>query len=451
MRKFIITTFAVVCGSLATGSVMAQQSLDQLLQDVKKARSEMSAENKQREQRFQRERDNQRALLRDVQGQLSREEARSDSLTQQFNTNEQALSEMSENLRVQVGNFGEMFGVVRQVAGDTVGVVRSSLVSAQYPERGDVAKRLAEIKGLPSIDDLDALRILLFEEMVESGKVTRYPTTIVTADGNTEEADVVRVGVHNLVTGDRFLKYNAEDPVHSFVEELARQPQDRFRSMAADLFNASPGEVVGTAVDPSRGSLLGLLIQAPSLPERIDQGGVVGYVIIVLGIIGLLIAVWRLLYLSGVGSGIRRQLKSETASEKNPLGRILKVYDDNSDADTETLELKLDEAILREAPSLEKWQGGIKVLAAVAPLLGLLGTVTGMIATFQAITLFGTGDPKLMAGGISQALVTTVLGLCVAIPLVLLHSWVAGRSRALIEILEEQTAGIIARKAEADR
>ncbi|MGD8637210.1 MAG: MotA/TolQ/ExbB proton channel family protein, partial [Gammaproteobacteria bacterium] len=216
-------------------------------------------------------------------------------------------------------------------------------------------------------------------------------------------------------------------------------------------FEASPGEVVGTAVDPSRGSLLGLLIQAPSLRERIDQGGVVGYVIIVLGVIGLLIAVWRLLYLSGVGAGIRKQLKSETPNEKNPLGRILKVYDDNVDTDTETLELKLDEAILREAPNLEKWQGGIKVLAAVAPLLGLLGTVTGMIATFQAITLFGTGDPKLMAGGISQALVTTVLGLCVAIPLVLLHSWVAGRSRGLIEILEEQTAGIIARKAEASR
>ncbi|MGB5211827.1 MAG: MotA/TolQ/ExbB proton channel family protein, partial [Gammaproteobacteria bacterium] len=193
------------------------------------------------------------------------------------------------------------------------------------------------------------------------------------------------------------------------------------------------------------------LIQAPSLPERIDQGGVVGYVIIGLGIIGLLIALWRLLLLSGISSGMRKQLKSSEASEKNPLGRILKVYDDNRMNDTETLELKLDEAILREAPALEKWQGGIKVLAAVAPLLGLLGTVTGMIATFQAITLFGTGDPKLMAGGISQALVTTVLGLCVAIPLVLLHSWVAGRSRSLIEILEEQTAGMIAQKAESDR
>jgi len=451
MRKLAIITAAAIGATLSFNAVHAADSLDQLLQQVKKARSEMSAENKEREARFQRERDNQRALLREAQDELTREEKRSDSLTAQFNSNEQQLSEMAENLRVQVGNFGEMFGVVRQVAGDTVGVVRTSLVSAQFPERDEVAKRLAEIKGLPSIEDLDALRILLFEEMVESGKVTRFDSTIVTADGNEEPAQVVRVGVHNLIAGDRFLKFNTEDPAKSFIEELARQPQQRFRDLALNLFDASPGEVVAAAVDPSRGSLLGLLIQAPSLRERIDQGGVIGYVTIVLGVIGFLIAVWRLLYLSGVGAGIRKQLKSEAASEKNPLGRILKVYDENSDVDTETLELKLDEAILREAPTLEKWQGAIKVLAAVAPLLGLLGTVTGMIATFQAITLFGTGDPKLMAGGISQALVTTVLGLCVAIPLVLMHSWVAGRSRALIEILEEQTAGIIARKAESDR
>ena len=448
MRKQIITTVALIVGALVSVNAWSAGELDQLLNQVKKARGEMSEENKQREARFQRERNSQRALLREVQAELTAEEQRSDRLTSAFTANEQLLTEMSDNLQVQVGNFGELFGVVRQVAGDTVGQVRSSLVSAQYPDRSDVATRLAQIKGLPSIEDLDALRVLLFEEMVESGKVSRFPTTIVTADGRDEQADVVRVGVHNLITGDRFLTYDTET---GSIKELARQPQDRFRGAIDDLFEASPPTIVNTAVDPSRGSLLGLLIQAPSLSERIAQGGVVGYVIITLGIIGLLIALWRLVFLSGVSGGMRKQLKTSDPSEKNPLGRILKVYDENRMNDTETLELKLDEAILREAPALEKWQGGIKVLAAVAPLLGLLGTVTGMIATFQAITLFGTGDPKLMAGGISQALVTTVLGLCVAIPLVLLHSWVAGRSRSLIEVLEEQTAGMIAQKAEADR
>jgi len=448
MRKQFITLMALIVGAVGSSSAWSADTLDQLLNEVKKARNEMSQENKEREARFQRERDNQRALLRELQAELAREEQRSNQLTAAFTENEQLLTEMSDNLQVQVGNFGELFGVVRQVAGDTVGIIKSSLISAQYPDRSNVAARLAQIKGLPSIEDLDALRILLFEEMVQSGEVSRFPTTIVTADGRDEQVDVVRVGVHNLITGDRFLSFDTET---GSIKELARQPQERFRAAINDLFTATPPAIVNSAVDPSRGSLLGLLIQAPSLPERIDQGGVVGYVIIGLGIIGLLIALWRLLFLSSVSAGMRKQLKTSEASEKNPLGRILKVYDENRMNDTETLELKLDEAILREAPALEKWQGGIKVLAAVAPLLGLLGTVTGMIATFQAITLFGTGDPKLMAGGISQALVTTVLGLCVAIPLVLLHSWVAGRSRSLIEVLEEQTAGMIAQKAESDR
>jgi len=199
------------------------------------------------------------------------------------------------------------------------------------------------------------------------------------------------------------------------------------------------------AVDPSRGAILGLLSQAPSLVERIQQGGLVGYVIIVLGALGVLIAIERLVSLARAGGGIKAQLKASKADAGNALGRILAVYESNRSVDFETLELKLDEAILREAPALERRQGWIKVLAAVAPLLGLLGTVVGMINTFQAITLFGTGDPKLMAGGISTALVTTVLGLIVAIPLVLLHSLVASRSKMLVEILEEQSAGIIAR------
>jgi biopolymer transport protein ExbB len=444
MKKLI--TIMAVCGALLGGqNLMAADTLEDLLNEVREQRQRVSAENQEREQRFQRERNNQRALLQQAQAELAQQEQRSNDLTAAFNANEQEITELQDNLEVQVGNFGELFGVVRQVAGDTVGIVNSSLVSAQYPDRGAVATELAGIKGLPSIEDLDKLRILLFEEMAASSRVVKFPTTIRIADGNTADAEVVRLGDFNLLTGDRFLEY---EPETGSIKELPRQPAQRFRDMAANLTGAAPGVTVATAVDPGRGQLLKLLIQAPDYRERVDQGGFVGYIIIGLGIIGLLIALYRWIYLGGVGAGIRKQLKSDTPSEKNPLGRILAVYHENREIDTETLELKLDEAILREAPKLEKWQGGIKVLAAVAPLLGLLGTVTGMIATFQAITLFGTGDPKLMAGGISEALVTTWLGLIVAIPLVLLHSVVAGRSRGLIEILEEQTAGIIAKQSE---
>jgi biopolymer transport protein ExbB len=135
----------------------------------------------------------------------------------------------------------------------------------------------------------------------------------------------------------------------------------------------------------------------------------------------------------------------------NPLGRVLRVYEENQSADVEKLGLKLDEAILKETPALERGIMLLKVLSVVAPLLGLLGTVTGMIKTFQAITLFGTGDPKLMAGGISEALVTTVLGLVTAIPLLLLHSVVSTRSKNLVQVLDEQSVGLVAERAEGHR
>jgi len=446
--KAVATAGLVLAGVFAAQAATAADDLDSLLKQVREARSATSAENQAREQRFLQNRNEQQALLNQVRSELAAQERLSEELTARFNANEQALAELSETLRLQLGNFGELFGVVRQVAGDTVGVIRTSLVTAQDPNRGDTAAQLAEVKGVPSVEELNALRALLMEEMVRSGQISRFSANVTLPDGTSRQEDVVRVGVFNLVSGDRFLNYIPETQT---IQELARQPQNRYRGMAQALFEANAGETVASAVDPSRGSLLALLIQSPSLKERIDQGGLVGYVIIALGIVGLLVALLRWLYLGAVGAKIRGQLKSEEVKDNNPLGRILKVYQDNQTIDTETLELKLDEAILREVPPLEKWQGSIKVIAAVAPLLGLLGTVTGMIATFQAITLFGTGDPKLMAGGISQALVTTVLGLVVAIPLVLLHSVVAGRSKALIEVLEEQSAGIIAKQSEAYR
>jgi biopolymer transport protein ExbB len=434
-------------GGASAPPAQAPQTLEGLLATVKAAAATRSEQDRAREQRFLAARDQQRAMVQEVERALAQQNARSAELKAKFDANETELAAETETLQVRIGNMGELFGVVRQVAGDAKGIVDTSLVSAQLSERGELASRLAQAKGLPSMEDLKDLYVLLLEEMTESGRVVRFNTDVVNPDGKKAATDVVRVGTFNAIAGDRFLYFEPQDAA---LHVLARQPARRFRSLAAGLASATEG-IVPMALDPSRGTILSLLIQAPSLMERVRQGGLVGYTIIALAIIGMLIALERLIALARAGRGIRAQLKSERVDEGNALGRILKVYEDHKSADNETLALKLDEAVLREVPVLEKWQGWIKVLAAIAPLLGLLGTVVGMIITFQAITLFGTGDPKLMAGGISTALVTTVQGLVAAIPLVLLHSLVASRSRMLVEILEEQSAGIIARHSEASR
>ncbi|MDT8320348.1 MAG: MotA/TolQ/ExbB proton channel family protein, partial [Xanthomonadales bacterium] len=267
--------------------------------------------------------------------------------------------------------------------------------------------------------------------------------------GEQDELPIVRVGVFNAISNGIFLDWDTSKSRDRLIE-LARQPASRFANMARELQRAAPGEVVPVAVDFTRGQILRAVVQTKTPIERVrEDGGVVGYVILGVGAFGLLLCIWKAFSLFTTGSKISRQRKSNVPNKANPLGRVLAVYADNPDTDIETLELKLDEAILRESAPIETGLSFIKVLYVVAPLLGLLGTVVGMIATFQMITLFGTGDPRMMAGGISTALVTTVLGLVVAIPLTLLHSFLQGKAKALIQVLEEQAAGIIARLAES--
>ena len=418
----------------------------ELIDLVRAEAREGSTMNRERVEQFRQARDERQRMLEEVSRQLAAENRRSTQLNRRFEQNEADLSELEERLEIRVGNFGELFGVVRDVAGDTVAVVRTSLVSAQYPDRADLAREMAEAKELPGLEDLRGLQLMLLEEMAQSGQVVRFSAGITDPAGRPTQGEVVRVGTFNLVHDGKFLTRDSETAA---LQILPRQPAGRYVSMAEDLGEATSG-IVEMAVDPSRGQLLGLLIQAPGLVERIQQGGYVGYTIIGMGFIGLLIALWRLVVLQGAGRRIRAQLRSSQAKKDNALGRILTVYEEHRSGNLDALALKLDEAIMREAPALERYQGILKVFAAVAPLLGLLGTVVGMIITFQQLTLFGTGDPKLMAGGISQALITTVLGLIVAIPLVLLHSVVSSSSQGLVEILEEQSAGLIARKAEGD-
>lgn len=449
MRLIGITTvaLAILAGGAPEPARAASgeaQTLDQLLQDVRRARSQESDAMQARQREFLAERNRQRQLLEEARAELARQQRRSEELKSTFDENEQILTEMEETLRARMGNLGELFGVVRQMSGDIKGVIDNSLVSAQIEGRGEFVSRLAQSRELPGIEELERLWLLYQEEMTEQAKVARFEDEIVRPDGTTFTGDVVRVGVFNAIHEDRFLQFVSET---SSLQVLNPQPQSRFRSVAGDLYEATEGYVT-MAIDPSRGQLLSVLILEPSIWEQIQFGGWIGYVILIIGGVGLLLAGVRLTYLTTAASKIKNQLKSSTADPDNALGRVLGVYQENKTDDVETLELKLDEAILKETPQLEAGQGWLKIFAAVAPLMGLLGTVTGMINVFQKITLFGTGDAKLMAEGISQALVTTQLGLLVAIPMVLLHAVIAAWSKSLVEILEEQSAGIVAAQSE---
>jgi len=421
-------------------------TIDQLLERVREGWRAERAQNERREKDFRVARSQQKNLLEQAKRDLAAEEDRSDRLEETFEQNELKIAEQEEVLSQRLGTLGELFGVVRQVAGDTRSQVENSLISAEYPGLIPFLDRLGQSKALPAVSDLEGLWAVLLQEMNESSKVSRFNTSVVKVSGEEVEQEVIRIGAFNSISEGEYLKWIADV---GKLGEIGRQPAPKFVDTISELESAKEG-LVRFAIDPARGQILALLVSTPTLEERIGYGGSIGYAIIILGSLTFLFGLVRLGYVTTVSRKVSAQKTASTADEGNPLGRVLKIYSDNKQLDTETLELKLEEQVLKESAKIESFLWLIKVVSAVAPLMGLLGTVTGMINTFQIITLFGTGDPKMMASGISEALVTTMLGLLTAIPLVLMHAVIYSMARGVTTVLEEQSTGLIAKQSEAE-
>ena len=363
-------------------------SPDQLLQRIRSERAAEVDAMQAREQSFIQNRSEQAQLLARANAALEKQKAEAERLKAEFDRQEAELAEQEKLLAQRVGHLGELFGVVRQSAGDIAGQWQDSLLNAQYPERLERLEALAESRALPSAEDLDSFWMTLLEDLAASGRVERVELPVVGADGQRNVQPVLRVGNFSAFTDDSFLRYDRD------AGELLMPSRQPDGMGMIDDYLSSNDALATLPIDPSRGSLLAQLQRQPQLWDRVQQGGLVGWVILVLGAVGLLLALWRMVYLTGVGRAVGRQMHElNHPRDDNPLGRIIGVLGPKPQlSDLDTLELKLDEAILQETPPLERGQPLLKLLSAVAPLLGLLGTVTGMIVTFQAITQSGGGD-----------------------------------------------------------
>lgn len=440
--SFLLITLSVPVTGLAADEAL---SMNKLLQQVKEGRSKDAAENKKREQAFIAEKAQQEARIRQAMADVQALESRSAELERQFNANELLVEEKRKQRDERLGSLKELFGHLTGAAGDTRSRFRNSITTSQFPDREafltDLIKKMNSDTDLPTLEEIERVWYELHQEMTESGRVVKYPVAV----GTEKEREVVRVGLFNLVSNGDYLGYDSNT---RSVSVLPRQPVGLANGVRALQTSSSGVSPIG--IDPTGaagGGFLKAIINTPTLEERWHQGRQVGYIITGIGAFALLVALWRFLVLTFTSTKIRNQLKRKEIKTNNALGRILKVAEDNRGSDTESLELKMDEAILKESPKIQSGLSLLKIIAMVAPLLGLLGTVTGMIIVFQAITIYGAGDPKAMAGGISSALVTTVLGLMVAIPTLLLHTMLNGKAKKLLHILEEQTAGIVAERS----
>ncbi len=463
MKK--LSAFLIGCVLVAGVALPASaqiKSIGELLDKVRQDARQTQAENNKRVAEFNSRRDQQASKLRAAKAELNALEAQVRRVERQFDANEGRIAQLDGELNAALGEFREVFGLARQSAGEFKATLDSSLVSAQYPKRTEVLGKIANSKALPSSSELDAIWKSMLGEIKAQRQVATFEANVGNSEDPSTPMQLTRIGAFNVFTNDggNFLEFkNSKDADVLPLTYLTKQPGGAINKAAQDVLNARSDELVFGPVDPTRGSLLKALERVPTLVERVGNpflfngghGGGIGVIIGWVLIIGAVFGVFNIIRLFLISSAVRAQKKKAQPSKSNPLGRIMMAYDGVKDKDEEIIELKLDEAILRESPKLEVGLNLLKLGAAIAPLLGLLGTVTGMIETFQAMMIYGAGDPQLMAGGISMALVTTMVGLIAAIPLLVLHSFCASLARGVQGTLEEQSAGIVARHIENRR
>ena len=458
LAKLTAATLGVaIMASSVPASAQGITSINELFSKVRQDAAKTEQENRQRVSDFQARAAQQEGILSDARSELARLEGQARQVQRTFDVNQGRIDSLTEELRAAQGDFGEVFGLARSKAGEFKAILDGSMITAQYPTRTEVLGRVAESKALPNTDELNAIWQTMAQEIAAQRQVATFSAPVANVDDGAEQ-QVTRVGPFAVFTknGADFLDYKAAtEPGGITLAKLPRQPGGAISGAASDV--ASGSGLVYAPVDPTRGSLLQSFERVPSFEERFGNplkfklgfGKEIGLIIEWLLILGSIFGILIIVRLSLTSLAVGGQKRKAQGGKSNPLGRVMMAYDEAKDKDADTVELKLDEAILRESPKLEFGLNILKLGAGIAPLLGLLGTVTGMIQTFQAMMIYGTGDPQLMAGGISEALVTTMLGLIAAIPLLILHSVGSSLARGVQGTLEEQSAGIVARHVES--
>lgn len=438
-----MTKLSLLLASLLLVSFNSLAEATQLAGKASAAQHQEISHNQQREAEFA----EQRRVLTNKKNQLTAELAqlqnKVDLLSAQFSTNEQRLAELEQQLNLETGSLGELFGVVRQSSKELQTELKHSITAADQQSYNSDIEAIVAADKLPSLEQLRHLWQAYEEQIAASGDVARITLPYVTPAGETNTIDAIRLGNFALIGDAGPLDWLSEQKV---VMDYPRLPGNSpaYRETLPIL----NGDVVTITIDPTKGELIKQMAQTPTLLERIQQGGIVGYIILVLLSVGLIISLVRLVVLTSVKRKISLQLKSDAILHNNPLGRVLAVNQGEAKLHSEALELRLLEVVMDEQGRLESGLSMIKLLAALAPMLGLLGTVSGMIETFQVITQYGNGDPSIMAGGISTALITTVLGLIAAMPLLLTHNILSGQAETIRLVLEKQGIGLVAERAE---
>lgn len=428
---FILLSFNVYSqeGEKVDINVERINTIQELLNQVQVNKSIYKNDDSKRIAEFLELVDERQLILNKTKADLKNEQARNTRLESSFEKNEKELAELQERLQIKIGVLGELFGVARQFSGELFASTENGFTFYENPKRPDRLKEIGKIQ-VHNLSQLEELWLAYFGEIASSGEVKKVSTNVIDESGISSTGEIVRYGLFSAAHDGGYVTPSSE--LNGF-KLLQRQPESSITRTLSKHSKAD--EYSSVAIDPTRGFLLSLYLDKASWFQRISQGKSIGYVIILIGLIGLAFSIWKIRTLA--------QKRTELDSDESIIQEMIAKTKNNTSY--ESKENILDELILNYSANVEKGVSWIKFFAAVAPLLGLLGTVIGMIETFQAITLFGTGDPKQMAGGISQALVTTMLGLIVAAPLLGFYTFISDKVSSLIQVVEEKASYILSK------
>jgi biopolymer transport protein ExbB len=460
--KNLLPVAALVLAAPVFGQAQNQAAtLEELLRQVENVRADENQAFDQRVAEFngkatQQEKD---ALLRDAEQRRQQLDETSDGLGETYQANELRINNLNTELRDKATALGlsEVFGLARQAANDNASILQQSLITTQFPTpagelaRDEWMRQFSTARATPTASDLERLWFEIQREMTASGQVAKYRATVVQPSGEPVESEVIRIGPFTATADGQFLSYL---PNLRTLNVLPRQLPAEFMNVAREFSQATSG-YVDAVVDANRGVLLGLYVERPTNLERVESGETIGLIIIIVGVLGALAFIFQLISLVITRLAVSSQLKNlDNPKPNNPLGRVLLAFKGDKskiEENADVAELRITEAVLKEVPKIERFQPFLRLCVAAGPLLGLIGTVWGMILTFQSITESGSSDPKLMATGIGIAMIATVLGLFVAITLLFANALLNSLSRGIVQILDEQSAGMLAESIEKQR
>ena len=452
-----VAAFALQLALPAHAQKTAAANLNELLRSVEQVRADDNKKFEDRKKEFDGiPQAQQAAKMKEAQDNRDGLDKASKKLQDQYSANEVKINQLNGQLRDKAMALGltELFGLARQVSNDVSTILQQSLITTQFPpaqgqqSRDEFLRAFSASRTTPTAAELQRVWTEIQREMTASGQVAKYQATVVQPGGQPEKTEVVRVGPFTATSGGKFLSYL---PTLRTFDVLPRQLPSGFMSIGSRFASATSG-YAEAVVDSTRGVLLGMYVERPTFRERIRLGQEVGYVIITVGVLGAIAFIFQLIHLVLVRLSVSRQLKNlDHPSANNPLGRVLLAFKGDKthiEDDADVAELRITEAVLKEVPKLERFQSFLRLAVAAGPLLGLIGTVWGMILTFQSINESGSSDPKLMATGIGQAMIATVLGLGIAIPLLFAGALLSTLSKAVVQVLDEQSAGMLAESIE---